>query len=256
MSVHERKCLQSVYLPPVIDRSVPICRCAPGAHVSHRPRKLLHYLIAGGVVPSKILAIEQVHIAGFSGLHQQIRITAGGLRGNDHEPSGCLVHIVRIQLGLVGRREVVLDRRHAIGEVQIENAVSIVHAGRIRRGRRKISISGGHEHPAIRMIDRIDYFCCQPGPAHPYTGAYAVRRGAEGACLLQSLFVVPQDPSMPWAVVAVSREAYIHNAVEQQKTRPLVLPLGVKGERPARAAISGAGNRCGNHRRAPILLRS
>ena len=135
-SIHQRKCLQSVDLPPIIDRSVPIRRRAPGAYVTNCIRQLLHYLVAGGVVSPKILAIEQVHFARLSSLDQQIWITSGGLCRNDHQAPGCLVHVPQILLGLTRRCEIILNGRYAIREVQIENAVSKVHTGRIRCGRR------------------------------------------------------------------------------------------------------------------------
>ena len=156
---------------------------------------------------------------------------------------------------LAGWGELILDRWHAIGEVQIEDAISKVHACRIRHGRCKIAIPGGREHPAIRMIDRIDHIGSQAGATHPYTGAIAVGRRAKRACLLKSLFVVSQDPTMPRAVVAVSSEANIYNTVEQQEPWPLILPLGVECQRAPRAAISGAGNRRGNNNRSPKFFR-
>ena len=65
------------------------------------------------------------------------------------------------------------------------------------------------------MIDRIEYIGCQAGATHPYAPANTVRRCAECACLLQSGFVVSQEPSMPRAVVAMRCECDIDYAIQQ-----------------------------------------
>ncbi len=238
-AVGERKSLQIVGLAPEVDIAVPIGGHAPDA--AGLDCEFLHDVVVRGAVAAHVVAVDEIDRSGFSDLREFIRVSAGLWR-EENGTARTEVLIGAAQIRLVGWREGILNGEDAVGEVEADVVVTVVHPVGKWRCRIVGAVSGGDKHAAVGMIHRVRNIGGQTRAAHPHAGAFSVWRGAKDAGLLESRGVVGQDPTMPRAVVAVRTKADVDDAVEEQERRPIVFPFGIEVEKAARAAITVAGN--------------
>src|ERR1700757_3060005 len=165
----------------------------------------------------------------------------GGLRREEHCASRSQVSVFAVEAGLIRWRELVLYLGDTIGEIQIKNAVAVIHAARVRRRSRVVAVSGRRKHAAVGLGCRIQLIRSQASAGHPESASHAIGTRVVYTGLLQRRRVVSQNPSMPGTIVTVGSKPDVDDPIQQKQSRALVLPLRVEGQLAAHASIAGAG---------------
>src|SRR5580704_18116046 len=110
----------------------------------------MHDVVSAGAVTAHAVAINQGNSSFLASLHEQVRVSATALIGEEHYAAGCHVAVLGIEGGLVERSEIVGDGHHAVVQMQTHDAVAVVHGVGVRRGGIEGAVTGGHEKAASR----------------------------------------------------------------------------------------------------------
>ena len=172
-------------------------------------------LVGRRVITPEIVSIEQKEGTRFTRLHGQMRVASRGLGGDNHHPSRAHIAIFGIELCLLVGRELVGNRRHAVGQVKIKMAVSVIHAVGIGNRCVVIAISRGHEHSSEWLSGRVQLVGGQALSGGPKARTRAVGGRIIGARLSQGRRVVAEDPPVPGAVVSMGSKSDVDDAIEQ-----------------------------------------
>ena len=134
---------------------------------------LLTNLVRCGVEAAQVVRVKKIKCAGFTNLKDRIHRGARSRRlaGKKHRASGAEVAVLAVpQLPICGR-EIVLNGHHAARQVEIQHTHRVlvrriaIRVSRYRGGIDNIrSVTGGEEHPAIGVVDRIVHLANQTRP--------------------------------------------------------------------------------------------
>ena len=140
----------------------------------------------------------------FSCLYEKVRVPTGVLIWQQGHSTRAHIPVCVAERLLIERSERVLYRGHAVGQIQVQDVVAIIHLVCVRWGCGiECAIARREEDPPVGMIHRVHDICRQSRSGHPDARPTSIRCVTKRPSLLQRCCVVGQDPTVEGGIVAM-----------------------------------------------------